>query len=238
MSGNKFAILWICTNVENLNSHKSHECLSLGAEATWSQRSSVVHYTHWLVTSVAWNSYILVFYDILFDDCHSCCFSCGLWVGPNICICGWDEAVVPWDVLGHLSSSYGQFVLLVALRHWIMWQDRSWFVTMLAESISEFTEVVASWWAVGLSINWPEGSSWNDSVLVGDLIYNTLVCWLPVSSWDYILSDGLSSGAQGHWSISTLFHFTCNSMSSGELFISSELGAIVELWVVYKFITD
>ena len=73
------------------------------------------------MASIAWDSYVLVLYDILFDDSHSCIISCSLCICKNISIGGWDEAVVPWNVLGHLGGTNGQLILLVALRLRVMW---------------------------------------------------------------------------------------------------------------------
>ena len=87
------------------------------------------------MASIAGDSYVLVLYDILFDDSHSCLFSSSLCVCKNISVCGWDEAVVAWNVLGHLSGTNSQLILLVALRLRVKWQDGSWFVSVLAKSI-------------------------------------------------------------------------------------------------------
>ena len=150
----------------------SVEGLTLGAETAWSVSSSIVDDAHRLVSLVARQLNLIVLNNILLDDSLSRLLALRLVDDSAIKIDGRNEAIVAWNVLGHLGRANAQVINFVVLLGGVVAHDIAWVVAFLTEGISEFGEVSAARRTIRLSIDGPERSARFDFVHGVHLVIN------------------------------------------------------------------
>lgn len=216
-----------------LDKYESVKFLSLCAEALWPENTSVVNYTHSIMAIVPWNFNMLVFNDVLLNDCFSQFGAIGLLDSLFIYLSVWNESTIPWDVFCNLLGSNWHFVMHIIKFGWSRWQIFSGDVSEFANGLSKLSFISSSWAAVTYAVDTPSRSCRSQSWSA-----RCFCCLLPVGSIPVLSccvevpGDGRSITLEQHSPSFSEWIMACSRSHS------SEFSWVKQLWMVWKFITD